>query len=77
MISVGGVDTTLALAPFSSGGPAEWSTVALYGDYPMPKGLVKPDIVAFPGPHYPLLRSPDVPYTDPNTQRAGNSLSGP
>ena len=50
VISVAGVDSAMQLVPFSSGGPAEWASVALYGDYPMPKGLVKPDVVAFPGP---------------------------
>jgi hypothetical protein len=32
--SVGGIDTLCVLRPFSSMGPAEWSTVALYGDHP-------------------------------------------
>jgi len=78
VISVGGVDTLGVLAPFSSMGPAEWSTVALYGDYPMPAGLVKPDLVAFPGEGYPVLGIGDAGYIDTDTVRIrGNSFSGP
>jgi hypothetical protein len=43
VISVAGVDSMMQIVPFSSAGPAEWGTVALYGDYPMPTGLVKPE----------------------------------
>ena len=77
VISVAGVDSAMQLVPFSSGGPAEWGTVALYGDYPMPTGLVKPDVVAFPGPGYPVLAAADSGYIDPNTRVRGNSFSGP
>ena len=77
VISVAGVDSMMQLVPFSSGGPAEWGSVALYGDYPMPKGLVKPDVVAFPGPFYPLLGARDSGYVDPNNSVRGNSFSGP
>jgi subtilisin family serine protease len=76
VISVGGVDSTMQLAPFSSMGPAEWGSVALYGDYPMPNGIVKPDVVAFPGAEYPILAFP-TGYVDPNNTTRGNSLSGP
>ena len=76
VISVGGVDSTMQLAPFSSLGPAEWGSVALYGDYPMPNGLGKPDVVAFPGAGYPILAFPSG-YVDPNNTTRGNSLSGP
>ena len=78
VISVGGIDTLGVLVPFSSMGPAEWSTVALYGDYPMPAGLVKPDLVAFPGEGYPVLGIGDTGYIDTDTVRIrGNSFSGP
>jgi serine protease AprX len=77
VISVAGVDSAMQIVPFSSAGPAEWGTVALYGDYPMPKGLVKPDVVAFPGPGYPMLAAADSGYIDPNTRVRGNSFSGP
>jgi subtilisin len=77
VISVAGVDSLLQLVPFSSGGPAEWASVALYGDYPMPKGLVKPDVVAFPGAGYPILAAADSGYIDPNARVRGNSFSGP
>ncbi|MFH1763634.1 MAG: S8 family serine peptidase [Gemmatimonadota bacterium] len=78
VISVGGIDTLGVLAPFSSMGPAEWSTVALYGDYPMPTGLVKPEVVAFPGEGFPVLGIEDSGYIDTDTVRIrGNSFSGP
>jgi hypothetical protein len=76
VISAGGVDSTLRLAPFSSMGPAEWGSVVLYGDHPMPDGLLKPDVVAFPGAGYPVVAYPNG-YIDPNTSTRGNSLSGP
>jgi serine protease AprX len=78
VISAGGVDSSLRIVRFSSGGPAEWGTVAMYGDYPMPTGLIKPDIVAFPGAGYPILSATsDSGYLDPNARVQGNSFSGP
>jgi subtilisin family serine protease len=77
VIAVGGVDTASTLVFFSSVGPAEWGSVALYGDYPMPTGLLKPDLVAFPGPNYPVLAAGDSGYIDPNPKIQGNSFSGP
>jgi subtilisin family serine protease len=76
VVGVGGVDRRLALAPFSSIGPVEWASVVFYGDYPLPAGLTKPDVVAFPGPGYPLLQ-PWGGYIDPNPNIAGNSFSSP
>jgi subtilisin family serine protease len=78
VISVGGIDTLGALVSFSSMGPAEWTTVALYGDYPMPEGVVKPDLSAFPGSGFPVLGTSDAGYIDTDTVRIrGNSFSGP
>jgi subtilisin family serine protease len=77
VIAVGGVDTALAVMPYSSLGPVEWGTVALYRDFPLPAGLTKPDIVAFPGPNYPVLAVVDSGYIDPNPRIQGNSFSGP
>lgn len=78
VISVGGVDTLLELTSFSSMGPAEWTSVALYGDYPMPAGIVKPELVAFPGEGFPVLSVTDSGYIDTNVvRRRGNSFSGP
>jgi subtilisin family serine protease len=78
VISMGGVDSTMGIVLFSSGGPAEWGTVAIYGDYPLPAGLIKPDLVAFPGWGYPVLTAAgDSGYVDPNNRIRGNSLSGP
>lgn len=78
VISVGGIDTLNVLRPFSSMGPAEWSTVALYGDYPLPEGLIKPDLVAYPGEGFPVLGLADSGYIDTDTVRIrGNSFAGP
>ncbi len=78
VISVGGIDTLNVLVPFSSMGPAEWSTVALYGDYPMPDGIMKPDLAAFPGAGFPVLGLEDTGYIDTDEVRIrGNSFSGP
>jgi subtilisin family serine protease len=78
VISVGGIDTLRVLRPFSSMGPAEWSSVALYGDYPLPEGIMKPDLVAFPGEGFPVLGVEDQGYIDTDSVRIrGNSFSGP
>jgi len=77
VIAVGGVDTASVLVFFSSVGPVEWGSVALYGDFPMPTGLLKPDVVAYPGPNYPVLAAGDSGYIDPNPKIQGNSFSGP
>lgn len=78
VISAGGVDSSSRVVPFSSAGPAEWGTVALYRDFPMPNGLIKPDVVAYPGAGYPILSATsDVGYLDPNDRVRGNSFSGP
>ena len=76
VIAVGGVDENLALQPFSSMGPVEWNSVRFYNDYPMPAGLVKPDVAAFTGPRYPLLNFGGG-YIDPNNVLQGNSFSSP
>ncbi len=78
VISVGGIDTLGALVSFSSMGPAEWTSVALYGDYPMPAGLIKPDLVAYPGEGFPVLSITDSGYIDTDKVRIrGNSFAGP
>ncbi len=74
VISAGGVDSMINLTVFSSTGPVEWQSVKFYEDHPE---LVKPDVVAFPGPGYPLLDSEGVGYLDPNEVLRGNSFSGP
>jgi subtilisin family serine protease len=76
VLVAGGIDTTLQLQPFSSTGPVEWGSVRFYGDYPLPAGLVKPDVVAFPGPGLTLLSLADAGYLGSDAV-AGNSFSGP
>lgn len=77
VISVGGVDRNLQVTSFSSFGPVEWASVKFYNDFPMPAGLTKPDLAAFPGADYPVLGLDDTSYIDPNTSIRGNSFSGP
>ena len=77
MLVAGGIDTTFRLQPFSSLGPVEWGTVKFYGDHPLPGGLVKPDVVAFPGPGLTLLALADAGYMPASAPVQGNSFSGP
>jgi subtilisin family serine protease len=55
----------------------EWGTVKFYGDYPLPGGLVKPDVVAFPGPGLTVLALADAGYLPASASVQGNSFSGP
>ena len=77
VICAGGVDENLKVPKFCSLGPVEWASVKFYEDYPMPEGLVKPDVCGFPGPRYPVLAARDKGYVDPNKNIQGNSFSGP
>lgn len=76
VVAVGGVDRSLQPVPFSSGGPVEWGSVSIYGDHPLPEGLTKPDVAAFPGPDFALV-DPTGGYVNPNPSIRGNSFSGP
>ena len=77
VIAAGGVDQNRQVPGFCSLGPVEWSQVKFYEDFPLPEGLVKPDVCGFPGPNYPLLASESKGYVNPNPNIAGNSFSGP
>lgn len=77
VLVAGGIDTLLQLRPFSSTGPVEWGSVRRYGDYPLPDGLVKPDVVAFPGPGLTVLAMADGGYLGNSQAVQGNSFSGP
>ncbi|MCF7818139.1 MAG: S8 family serine peptidase [Kiritimatiellales bacterium] len=77
VIGAGGLDEDLEVPFFCSLGPVEWQSVKLYGDYPLPDGLVKPDVCGFTGPGYPLLAAADEGYIDPNDRIKGNSFSSP
>ena len=76
VIAAGGVDRNLKIPNFVSLGPVEWGGVKFYEDHQMPKGLIKPDVSAFPGPNYPVLDNKRG-YLDPNNRVRGNSFSGP
>jgi len=77
VICAGGVTKKKEFARFTSKGPVEWESVRFYGDHPMPKGLVKPDVCAFPGPGIALVAPGDSGYLPENNPRRGNSLSAP
>jgi subtilisin family serine protease len=77
VIAAGGVDRNMKIPGFVSLGPVEWGSVQFYGDYPMPKGLIKPDVCGFPTGGYALLSSENKGYMNPNVRISGNSFSGP
>jgi subtilisin family serine protease len=78
VVCIGGVDRELQVPAFVSKGPVEWSEVKFYEDHPMPDGLVKPDVCAFPGPGVVLLRgSGKGGYLGESNTKRGNSLSAP
>jgi len=77
VVCAGGVTRDKTFARFTSKGPVEWQSVRFYGDHPMPKGLVKPDVCAFPGPGIGLVAPGDKGYLPEHTPRRGNSLSSP
>ena len=49
----------------------------MYGDYPLPAGLVKPDVCAFPGPAVALVAQGNSGYLPAGNRKRGNSLSSP
>jgi subtilisin family serine protease len=78
VICVGGVTERLEVPRFVSLGPVEWASVKFYEDFPMPAGLIKPDVCAFPGPKIALIGTDgDESYLPDSNQRRGNSLSAP
>ncbi|MGE4488516.1 MAG: S8 family serine peptidase [Kiritimatiellales bacterium] len=77
VIAAGGLDENLQVPRFCSLGPVEWQSVEFYRDYPLPTGLIKPDVCAFPGPRYPVLAAAERGYIDPNSRIKGNSFSSP
>ncbi|MHC5012581.1 MAG: S8 family serine peptidase [Planctomycetota bacterium] len=77
VICAGGVNRDLQVPGFVSRGPVEWASVKFYGDYPMPEGLVKPDVCAFPGPGLGLISAASKGYLPDDNTKQGNSLSAP
>jgi len=76
VIAAGGVAAKGAPPPFASQGPVEWAEIRFYEDFPLPQGLTKPDVSAFPGPGYALLDHRGEGYISPNRRIGGNSFSG-
>ena len=77
VICVGGVTAKQKFARFTSQGPVEWNRVKFYEDFKMPKGLLKPDVCAFPGPKIALVHPTEEGYMPKNNRKRGNSLSAP
>ena len=79
VICAGGVNPKkLAKVPrMLSQGPVEWGTVKFYEDHPMPDGLIKPDVCAFPGPRIALVHQTRDDYLPDSNRKFGNSLSAP
>jgi subtilisin family serine protease len=78
VICIGGLDRELSVPDFVSLGPVEWSKVKFYEDHPMPKGLIKPDVCAFPGPGIVMINAGNKKgYLGEKNGRRGNSLSAP
>ena len=77
VICAGGVNENMQVPNFCSLGPVEWASVKFFEDYPMPKGLIKPDVCGFPGPKYPVIDWRSDGYIDPNNNIQGNSFSSP
>lgn len=76
VIAAGGVTAKGTPSPFASQGPVEWAEIRFYEDFPLPDGLTKPDVSAFPGPGYALLDHRGEGYILPNRRIGGNSFSG-
>ncbi|MHC4817813.1 MAG: S8 family serine peptidase [Planctomycetota bacterium] len=77
VICAGGVTKKKKFPRFISQGPVEWGGVKFYEDYPMPKGLIKPDVCGFPGPKIGLIAAGDSGYLPDSNRKRGNSLSAP
>ncbi|MBQ2189180.1 MAG: S8 family peptidase [Bacteroidales bacterium] len=79
VICVGGVDINDNLGGFSSEGPATWSGVTLYNDYPYSSGsstnigLIRPDVCA-PGVN---VKSLDFNTTNGYCLKSGTSMATP
>jgi subtilisin family serine protease len=76
VVAAGGVAANGTPPPFASQGPVEWAEIRFYEDFPLPQGLTKPDVSAFPGPGYALLDHRGEGYIAPNRRIGGNSFSG-
>ena len=76
VVAAGGVAANGTPPPFASQGPVEWAEIRFYEDFPLPEGLTKPDVSAFPGPGYALLDHRGEGYIAPNRRIGGNSFSG-
>ena len=65
----------LQVPGFVSLGPVEWASVKFYEDHPMPQGLIKPDVCAFPGPGIQMINpNGKKGYLGEKNGRRGNSL---
>lgn len=74
VLCVGGVTREKKFATFTSQGPVEWKSVRFYGES---EKLIKPDVVAFPGPGIALVHPSGKGYLPLSNRNRGNSLSAP
>ncbi|MDF1700676.1 MAG: S8 family serine peptidase [Planctomycetota bacterium] len=78
VICIGGLNRQLQVPGFVSLGPVEWASVKFFEDHPMPAGLLKPDVCAFPGPGIQMIDpNGKSGYLGEKNGRRGNSLSAP
>jgi len=65
VISVGAIGQAESIASYSSAGPVTWESVSPFKDFPLPAGLIKPDVCA------PVEGFPDVDYDSPGYSYPG------
>ncbi len=71
IMSIGAVDSSDAIASFSSRGPVTWGSVAPFNDWVYPPGLTRPDVCA------PGVNTKSCSYTGGYTQMSGTSMATP
>lgn len=70
-IAVAAVDTDDTVPSFSSQGPTTWEDVPVYGDYPFPPGLAKPEVAA------PGVGIDSLAFCSGYTKKSGTSMAAP
>ncbi len=71
IVSIGAVDSSDAIASFSSRGPVTWGNVAPFNDWAYPPGLTRPDVCA------PGVNTKSCAMSGGYTQMSGTSMATP
>ncbi|MFO7651238.1 MAG: S8 family serine peptidase [bacterium] len=71
IVSIGAVDSSDAIASFSSRGPVTWGTVSPFNDWAYPPGLTRPDVCA------PGVNTKSCSRTGGYTSMSGTSMATP